>query len=101
MTNEKLYFSKGLETLLQQIIHGAIQVDKKKNIVQFAFIFHLLKSWSSHVDYITMQKLFVQLNVPNNLMKHWSNGVGWEMTILYMNKFKKKFRIWLLGSFFL
>jgi hypothetical protein len=29
--NEKLYFSKGIETLLQQITHGAIQVDKKKN----------------------------------------------------------------------
>jgi hypothetical protein len=32
------------------------------------------------IDDIAMQKLFVQLNVPNNLMKHWSNGAGWEMT---------------------
>ncbi len=27
----------------------------------------------------TMQKLFVQLNVLINPMKHWYDGVGWEM----------------------
>ncbi len=32
MINEKLYFSKGSKTLLQQITHGTIQVDKKKNL---------------------------------------------------------------------
>jgi hypothetical protein len=101
MINEKLYFSKGLETLLQQIIHGAIQVDKKKKLCNLLLFSIYLNHGHPMIDYITMQKLFVQLNVPNNLMKHWSNGAGWEMTILYMNKFKKKLRIWLLGSFFL
>jgi len=48
--------------------------------VQFALIFHLLCHGRTMIDYIAMQKLFVQLNVPNNLMKHWSNGAGWEMT---------------------
>jgi hypothetical protein len=42
VANEKLNFSKGSKTMLQQITHGAIQVDKKKKIVQFALIFHLL-----------------------------------------------------------
>jgi uncharacterized protein YhfF len=28
---------------------------------------------------MTMKKLFVQLNGFDNPMKHWSNGVGWEM----------------------
>jgi len=32
VANEKLYLSKGFETMLQQITHGAIQVDKKKNL---------------------------------------------------------------------
>jgi hypothetical protein len=51
--NEKLYFSKGLETLLQQITHGAIQVDKKKKM-QFASIFHLLSHGCPMIDYIAM-----------------------------------------------
>jgi hypothetical protein len=32
-----------------------------------------------------MQKLFVQLNVPNSPMKHWYGGASWEM-IDYMHK---------------
>jgi hypothetical protein len=28
---------------------------------------------------MTMKKLFVQLNGFDNPMKHWFNGVGWEM----------------------
>jgi len=41
-TNEKLYFAKGPEIMLQQVSEGATRVDKKKKIVQFALLFHLL-----------------------------------------------------------
>jgi len=51
--------------MLQQITHGAIHVDKKKNIVQFFwFLIFLFMT-----NYTTMQKLFVTLNVINNPMR--------------------------------
>jgi hypothetical protein len=52
--NKELYFSKSFKTLLQQIIHCAIQVDKKKKIVQFVLIFHLLNHGCPVIDYTTM-----------------------------------------------
>ncbi len=34
VVNEKLYFAKGSKTMLQHVIHGAIQFfDKRKNIL--------------------------------------------------------------------
>ncbi len=54
VANEELYFSKGFKTLLQQITHGAIQVDKKTKIVQFDLIFHLLNYGHFVRDYTTM-----------------------------------------------
>jgi hypothetical protein len=41
LVNEKLYFAKGLKILLQQIIHGATQINRGKKLVQFGLIFHL------------------------------------------------------------
>ncbi len=65
--------------MLQQVIHGVNQVEKKKKIIQFTLIFHLLNHGHPMTWYMTMKKLFVQLNGFDNPMKHWSNGVGWEM----------------------
>jgi hypothetical protein len=48
--------------------------------MQFALIFHLLNHGHPMIEYIAMHTLFVELNVSNNPMKHWSNGFGWEMT---------------------
>ncbi len=62
---------KGLEIMLQQITHGVVQfLDKRKKIMQFALIFHLFNHSHPMIEYITMQTLFVELNVPNNPMKH-------------------------------
>jgi len=59
VANEKLYFAKGSKTVLQQVTHGAIQFfDKRKKIVQFALIFHLLNRNRPMIKYITMQMLF-------------------------------------------
>jgi hypothetical protein len=44
----------------------------RKKIVQFLkFLICLVMT-----NYTTMQKLFANLNVPNNPMKHWFDGVG-------------------------
>jgi hypothetical protein len=48
--------------------------------MQFVLIFHLLSHGHPMTKYIVIQTLFVELHVPNNPMKHWSNGSGWEMT---------------------
>ncbi len=49
------YFAKVLKTMLQHVIHGAIQFyDKKKKIVQFALIFHLITT-RPIIEYTTMQ----------------------------------------------
>jgi hypothetical protein len=73
--NEKLYFAKCSKIVLQQVIHGAIQfLDKRKKIVQFALIFHLLSHDYPMTKYTTMETLFVYLNLPKDSIKHWSNG---------------------------
>jgi len=78
--NEKLYFAKGSKIVLQQVTHGAIQFfDKRKKIVQFALIFHLLSHDYLMTKYTTMETLFVYLNLFKNSIKHWSNGYRWEM----------------------
>jgi hypothetical protein len=47
-----------------------------------------------------MQKLFVQLNVLNNPMKHWSNGACWEMENCMCEQNLKKLKIlWLSKEF--
>jgi hypothetical protein len=53
-TNEKLYFAKSLEIMLQQVVEGATRMDKKKKIVQFALLFHLLNWGHLMNEYITM-----------------------------------------------
>jgi hypothetical protein len=60
VVNEKLYFAKGLESMLQQITHStAWFLDKKKKIMQFALIFHFLGHDCPMTEYTTMQTLFV------------------------------------------
>ncbi len=37
-----------------------------------------------------MHKLFIQFNVHNNPMKHWFDGVGWEMANFLCEEVLKK-----------
>jgi hypothetical protein len=39
--------------------------------------------------YITMQNLFVHWNIPNNPMKYWFDGFGWEMANCMCEQFLK------------
>ncbi len=69
VANEKFYFAKGLETILQQIIHVQLKLIGRKNLSKLPLIFHLFNHGHPMIEYIT-QNLFVQLNVFNNPMKH-------------------------------
>ncbi len=76
VANEKLYFYKGFEIMLNNSwCNSSWQYEK--NCAIFLKL-HLFKHRHPMIDDI-VQKLFVQLNVLNNPMKHWLNGACWEM----------------------
>jgi hypothetical protein len=80
LVNEKLYFAKGLKILLQQIIHGAIQINRGKKTCPICFDFSFVHSWPPLIEYTKMQKLFMQLNVFNNPIQNIGlMGASWEM----------------------
>jgi hypothetical protein len=54
VANEKLYFVKGLETMLQQVVKGVKLVNMKKKIMQFALLFHLLNRGCLMNEYTTI-----------------------------------------------
>jgi hypothetical protein len=41
VANEKFYLTKDLETILQQVTHGASWVNTNKIFIQFPLLFHL------------------------------------------------------------
>jgi hypothetical protein len=100
--DEKFYFAKGLEAVLEQITHGATQfLDKRKKIMQFVLIFHLLNHGHPMIEYTIMQTLSMKLNVPNNPMKLWSNGSRWEMTNYMFKQVLKQTHIIVIGASFI
>jgi hypothetical protein len=52
------------------------------------------------IDYTTMQKLFVQLNVFNNPMKYWFDGLGWEITNCMCEQVLKIIQSFMVGGKF-
>lgn len=61
-----LYYNKSLMVLCR--------LTRKKK----SFIFGL-NHGNPMIKYTTMKNLFMQLNILNNIIKQWSNGVSWEM----------------------
>jgi hypothetical protein len=52
------------------------------------------------IDYTSMQKLFMQLNVFNNPMKYWFDEVGWEITNCMCEQVLKRIQRFMVGSKF-
>ncbi len=65
--NEKLYFVKGLETMLQQVVKGVKLVNMKKKIMQFALLLHLLNRGCLMNEYTTIAT--THLGFYNRLIK--------------------------------
>ncbi len=102
VVNEKLYLAKSFETMLQQITHGAIQfLNKRKKLVQFALIFHLLSHNRPMIEYTIMETLFVQLNILDNPITHWFNGYGWQMADCMCKQVLKQTQTSIIGPSFL
>ncbi len=61
------------------------KVEKKKKIVQFVPIFHLLKHGKPMTNFEHMGGLFDFLNVHHMPGKHWTNLASWGMAIAMHN----------------
>jgi hypothetical protein len=71
VVNEKLYFAKGLESMLQHVIHGGVQLFvKRKKIMQFTLIFHLFRHSRPIIEYTIMQTLQSLYFYFSNYLKH-------------------------------
>ena len=67
--NERIYFSRGGDTVLQQVAQGVVQERKRKE-VQFRLLFHVFSLGRPMTDFAASKVLFQQLNVPNFPLKH-------------------------------
>ncbi len=68
--------------------------------MQFALNFRLLNHGHPMKKFTTIQNLFVHLNVPNNPMKHWFDGLGWEMANCMCEKVLKIIQTIVAKEFF-
>jgi hypothetical protein len=83
--NEKIYFARGGGvTVLQQLATGVVQ-ERRKKLVQFRLLFHLLSIGRPMTDFSNSRELLQQLEVPECLKKHWSEGSGWQMVEIMAN----------------
>ena len=70
MKNEKIYFARGGGTIvLQQLAMGVVQ-ERRKKLVQFRLLFHLLSIGRPMTDFSNLKELFQQLEVPECPKKH-------------------------------
>jgi hypothetical protein len=76
--NERVYYAKGGETILQKL-EARVVLERRKKLVQMKLLLHLLMQGRPMTDYVSAEKLFADLNVPHMPRKHWSEGAGWQM----------------------
>jgi hypothetical protein len=75
MKNKNIYNARAGESILDKVTVGLTQ-ERKKKMVQFRTMFHLLTLGHPMRDYTTCQDLYNALNVPHQPRKHWSEPVG-------------------------
>ncbi len=77
--NEISYACKGREFVLQKVVNGVVG-EKRKKLIQFAILFHLLKHGRPMLEYEAHKELFDFLNLEVNPKMHWIDLVGWAIT---------------------
>lgn len=68
--NEKLFATRGLDTIDVQLENGG-KVERKKKYIQFVAIWHFLKQGHPMIDFERLKALFKFLKVENCPCKHW------------------------------
>jgi hypothetical protein len=76
--NEGIYYARAGESILDKIAAGLTQ-ERKKKMVQFRTMFHLLTLGRPMCNYTACQDLYNALNVLHQPRKHWSEPAGWEI----------------------
>jgi hypothetical protein len=76
--NERVYYAKGGETILQKL-EARVVWERRKKLVQMKLLLHLLMQGRPMTDYVSAEKLFADLNMPHMPRKHWNEGAGWQM----------------------
>ncbi len=69
--------------------------------MQFALFFYLLTHDCPMIKYITMQMLFVELNVLDNPIKHQFDGSGWKMADYMFEQVLKQIQTIIIEANFL
>jgi hypothetical protein len=67
--NKQIYYARAGESILDKVAAGFTQ-ERKKKMVQFRTMFHLLKLGCPMHDYSACQELYNALNVPHQPRKH-------------------------------
>jgi hypothetical protein len=60
--NKWVFFAKGGQTIIQQVLKG-IAKERKQKIVQMKCIFHVMTQGRPMADFSAMQDVLVQLNI--------------------------------------
>lgn len=77
--NERLYNSLGHDSVVDLVC--IIQLsERRREFVQFASIFWLLREGHPMADFRALRDLFDLLRLKHNLRKHWCDNFGWEIT---------------------
>jgi hypothetical protein len=89
--NKQIYYARTGESILDKVAVGFTQ-ERKKRMVQFRTMFHLLKLGRPMRDYSACQELYNALNVPHQLHKHWSEPARWEIANALAHVISKKMK---------
>lgn len=76
--NEKLYASRPRDGVRKQVVAQST-LERKKKLVQFKCLYHVLSRGRPMTDYEALQTLCESLHVPDLPKKHWCDNSGWDL----------------------
>jgi hypothetical protein len=77
--NERVFFAKGGQTIIQQVLKG-ITKERKCKTMQMKCVFHVMTQGWPMADFSAMQDVLVQLNVADLPKRHWGELAGWNFS---------------------
>jgi hypothetical protein len=77
--NECIFFAKGGQTIIQQVLKGVTK-ERKWKTIQMKCVFHLMTQGQPMADFSAMQDLLVKLNVADLPKRHWGELAGWDFS---------------------
>jgi hypothetical protein len=75
--NERIYFAKDGQTIVQRVMHGVTK-ERKRKVLQIKSFFHVMSLGWPMVDFTAMQVLLLQVDVADIPKKHWGESSRWD-----------------------